>query len=92
MAHLVDAPPPRSRKTRYPYDDWFVGGWMMLTRGEDFTNDPRSVGNSILTYARRNGIFAKVELRRDKSIDGQPVRFLYVLGDRNRAWDGPSDA
>lgn len=81
MAELVDAPPPRSRKTRYPYDAWFLGRWVKLTRGEDFSKDPQTVSNCIASYAARHEIVAKVEVRRDNELPGQPWRFIYVWGD-----------
>jgi hypothetical protein len=81
MARIVDGPPPPSRKTRYPYELWFNGDCWELTRGEDFFNSPRAVANSIQSYARRNGFRASVTVRRDKSLEGQPFRFVYVTAE-----------
>lgn len=81
MAELVSAPPPKTRKRKYPYEEWFVGGWMKLTLGEDFTITPISMQNTILSFARRNGIHAQVEIRRDMTLPGKPERFVYVLAD-----------
>lgn len=81
MAELVDAPPPKTRKRKYPYEAWFIGGWVKLTRGVDFEIDAASMSNTILSFARRNGISAHVQIHREARMVGSPQMYLYVLAD-----------
>lgn len=85
MARIVDAPPPRSRITEYPYLEWTCGEWMELRFGEDFYKDAHTVANAYNAYSRRQGFAGKAIARRDDHTPGRPFHLLYVWGDRERA-------
>ncbi|MBJ7353770.1 MAG: hypothetical protein JHC98_03010 [Thermoleophilaceae bacterium] len=81
MAELVSAPPPKTRKRKYPYEAWFVGGWVKLTQGVDFDIEAASMSNNILSFARRNGLEASVQVHREPRLPGNPQAYVYVCGD-----------
>ncbi|MGH2958762.1 MAG: hypothetical protein ACRDKE_04110 [Solirubrobacterales bacterium] len=81
MAELVTAPPPKPRKRKYPYEAWFVGGWVKLTHGVDFEIEPASMSNTILSFARRNEIRAQIEVHREPRFPGNPEMYVYLRAD-----------
>lgn len=81
MAELVTAPPPRTRKRKYPYEAWFVGGWVKLTKGVDFDTAAGSMSNTILSFAHRNGINAQVQVHREPRLPNHPEMYVYVNAD-----------
>lgn len=90
MAVDLDGFSPRERITQYPYDEWLCGRVLGLELGTDFWATPKSLTNSILSYARRNDIAAVAVPVRDRATPGKPFRFVEVWGDPERTWDeGP---
>ncbi|MGB1583903.1 MAG: hypothetical protein ACPHCI_08975 [Solirubrobacterales bacterium] len=89
---FVDDFEPNERRTRYKYNEWFCGRIVRLTQGSDFEKSPTIAVNSILNYAKRHDIAAVAIPERDRSIPGEPHRFVRVWGDASRSWaDGPTD-
>lgn len=89
---FVDDFEPNGRRTSYKYQEWFCGRIVRLTQGTDFEKSPPIAVNSILNYAKRHDIAAVAVPERDRSIPGDPHRFVRVWGDHSRTWDeGPTD-
>lgn len=81
MAQVLEAFSPPTRKTKYPYAQWFCGKIMELKPGSDFYIEPRAMATTLRTYAKRHGFAAVVVVvagngeRRDHiELWGDPAR------------------
>ncbi|HEY4277684.1 MAG TPA: hypothetical protein VGM91_05665 [Conexibacter sp.] len=75
---------PAKRATRYPYDEWLVGGSKIarITAGSDFFGTPASVAASINAYARSHGFVAVAYPARERP--GGPFNRVELWGDPAR--------
>lgn len=69
-------PPSIEKKPKYPWDEWFDGGWWRITKGQDFTLDNHGMRNVIRQTARK--YHGRVTIRQDPEDKENSFYFQFI--------------